>query len=505
MKYIDSFLNKITMYRLVLYYLIGLIAVAVGLSALGVLSYNPVHLLFSALFLVFFSLFVNIIFAKVFNAPTNLESTYITALILALIIDPASSLKDFIFLGWAATLAISSKYILAIGKKHIFNPAAIAVVITALVLGQSASWWVGNGPMMLFVLIGGFLTVRKIQREDLLLSFLGSFLLLVSVLAILRGDNVVTILTQTFLNSSLLFFGFVMLTEPLTTPPTRKLRILYGVLTGILFLPQLHIGSLYSTPELALVAGNVFSYLVSPRDKLMLYLSEKIQLSSDTYDFIFKLQKKLSFVPGQYMEWTLEHAKTDARGNRRYFTLASSPTEDTIRLGIKFYDNSSSYKKALLELSSQTPIVANQIAGDFTLPRDLSRKYVFIAGGIGITPYRSIIKYLIDTGQKRDIVLLYSNKTKDEIVYKDVFDVAQRDLGIRTVYTLTDVEQLPADWSGQKGRLNDVMIRSVIPDWQDRYFYLSGPHAMVEAYDTVLRNMGVSPFKIKKDFFPGFV
>lgn len=503
LNFIDVFLDGITMYRLVLYYLIVVVVVAVAFSFFGILPFSPFNLLFSTLFLVCVSYISNKIFSLVFEAPTNVESVYITALILVLIITPTSSFHLLPFLGFAALLAISSKYILAIGKKHILNPAAVAVVLTAIGLGHSASWWVGTAWMMPFVVLGGLLVVRKLQKEDMVLVFFVIALLESIFFGLQRGADVIETLRRVTLDSSLFFLGFVMLTEPLTTPPTKKLQILYGALVGFLFSSQIHIGSIYSTPEIALVIANIFSYIVSPKIKLMLKLSEKKTIGADIVDFVFPLSSKIAFSPGQYMEWTLSHPRTDSRGNRRYFTIASSPTENNLRLGVKFYSQGSSFKKAMANLDGSVPLIGSQLAGEFTLPKNLNQKCVFIAGGIGITPYRSIIKYLLDINQKRDIIILYSNKQESEIAYKDVFDAASKNLGIKTVYTLT--EQAPVGWNGRTGRLDAKMIAEEIPDYMDRLFYLSGPHAMVVAFEQVLLEMGISRKNIRIDFFPGFV
>src|SRR5471030_2646223 len=155
-------------------------------------------------------------------------------------------------MGWVGTLAMASKYILAINKKHIFNPAAIALVVTAFAINYSASWWIGTASMFPFVLIGGLLIVKKIQRFDLFFSFIGTAVIGTLFFTIIRGGNPISTLQTLFISSSLLFFGFIMLTEPLTTPPTRTLRTIYAVLVGFLFIPNLHFGSIYSTPELAL-------------------------------------------------------------------------------------------------------------------------------------------------------------------------------------------------------------------------------------------------------------
>ena len=205
------------------------------------------------------------------------------------------------------------------------------------------------------------------------------------------------------------------------------------------------------------------------------------------------------------MEWTLPHKKSDNRGNRRYFTLASSPTEDNIRLGIKFYNPPSTYKRTLLNISEKDIIVGSQISGDFTLPKNPAAKLVFMAGGIGITPFRSMIKYLIDKNEKRDIILIYSNRYQSEIVYKEIFDEAKNKLNIKTIYTLTDPNHIPVGWTEEIGRVNSLIIQKNIFDFMERIYYLSGPPSMVKGFETVLRQIGIKSENIKTDFFPGFV
>ena len=502
---IDYVLDRITMYRLVLYVLVAMIVVATGLAYFKLLSFSPIALLASTAFLILMCWAMNTVFAYIFKIPTNIESATITALILALIIDPAQSAVTFQFLGWAAILAMASKYILALNKKHLFNPAAIAVVITSFVLGESASWWIGTASMLPIVLVGGLLIVRKIRQEDMMASFCAAVLVSVCVFSIVHRQDIFAEVRQLFVQSPLFFFAFIMLTEPLTAPPTKNLRRLYGLLTGVLFLPQLHLGSIYATPELALVVGNAFAYVVSPKQKAVLKLKRKIRSASNIVDFVFKPSQKLAFQPGQYMELTLAHSQTDSRGNRRYFTLASSPTENDVLLGIRFYERSSSFKQALYKLSNKTQLIAAQIAGDFTLPANPEQKLVFLAGGIGITPFRSMIKYLLDTQQRRDIILIYVNKSADEIVYTDVFNAASTKLGIKTFYTLTDTTTLPRNWRGFVGRIDEPMLLKAVPDYQERTYYISGPPEMVKTSERVLHIMGVSNAQIKKDFFPGLV
>lgn len=493
------------MYRLMLYYVIVLIIVGVFFSILHILPFNPLSLIFSTVFITFVCFITNKIFSSTFNAPTNVESVYISSFILALILSPIQSIQDMYFFFWAGVLTIGSKYIFAIHKKHIFNPVVFGVILTSFGLQSSASWWVGTLCMAPFIILGGLLVIRKMRREDLFFTYALTALFTYSFFVLFSNGNIVTSLWRLLFSSSFFFLAFAMLSEPLTTPPTKTLQIMYGALVGFLFTPQLHAFGIYSTPELALFLGNIFSYLVSPKYKLLVRLKEKIQHGVDILDFQFYLDKKLAFTPGQYMEWTMPHKHPDNRGNRRYFTIASSPTEDTLRVGVKFYTNGSSFKKNLMQLNDTSPILAGQLAGDFTLPINPKETCVFIAGGIGITPFRSMIKYLLDTKEPRQIVLFYSNKLASEILYEDIFKQAYDELGITTIYTLTDVNALPLGWQGNVGRINALMLQQHIPDIHDRTYYLSGPHALVVDFEKTLRSMGIHPNKIRKDFFPGFV
>jgi glycine betaine catabolism B len=504
-KLLDYFLDRITMYRLVLYVLIGLVVMAAILAYFHLLSFSPLALLLSAAFLVVMCWAANTLLASILDVPTNVESAYITALILALIIDPAKSLNDLQFLGWAALLAMSSKYVLSIYNKHVFNPAAIAVVITAFALGDTASWWVGTASMLPAVLIGGYLVVRKLRQEEMVGIFLVTSLVTIIIVSLVQGLSLVKELQLLLLESPLFFFASIMFTEPLTVPPTQKLKDIYAIIVGVLFVPQIHVGPIYSTPELALIIGNLYSYIVSPKRKVALKLRRKSKIATNIVDFVFMPSHRLAFEPGQYMEFTLAHPRPDSRGNRRYFTLASSPTEENLRLGVRFYPEGSSFKQALSRLDSRTPLLAGQLAGDFTLPKDPNQKLVFIAGGIGITPFRSMLKYLVDMNEPRDIVVFYANRTADEIAYKDVLNQAQQLPGIHIYYTLTDTEAIPRNWNGLTGRINASMIRKLVPDYEDRTFYLSGPAEMVRASERMLKILQIEPNQIKKDFFPGLV
>lgn len=499
LKMIDNFLNKTTMYRLLIYYLGGLLVVALILSLFGNSSFSPLALIISTAILLAACWSVNAIFAYIFKVPANQESAIITALILALIVTPKLGLYDITFLLAASGLAMASKYLLTVGDMHIFNPAAVAVVLTAFGPQQSASWWVGTASLLPFVIIGGLLVVRKIRREWMVVVYLAAALLTTLLLA----QNPAHSLQQAVLTSSLFFLGFVMLTEPLTSPGTRGKQLIYAALVGFLAAPEVHIGSFYTSPELALVVGNLLTFMIDRRVRIFPILIDRKRVASNTADFVFRLDQPLKYRPGQYMEWTLPHDHADTRGIRRYFTLASSPTESDLRLGIKFYNPSSTYKQAMLNMTGDDQVVAAHVVGDFTLPRNKSKKLVFIAGGIGVTPFRSMIKYLIDKNEKRDITVIYAADSADDIAYREIFEQARQQLGINVYYVYAKQSE-NLDANSRSGYVDDSAIAELVPDIADRSFYISGSHQMVQAVKSALVRSGAKRTSVKVDYFPGY-
>lgn len=494
--YVDSFLNRITMYRLMLYYLIVLVLGSALFGSFELLPYGFKDLLFSCLIALGVGLLANYLFAKIFKAQTNIESVFITGLILVLIM-PVGFPNNSSFLALASFTAMASKYLLTFNKRHIFNPAAISAVLMSIFFGYAASWWVGSLVMFPLIALGGLLVLRKTQKEKMAAVFITAFLFIVGVFSFFSNSSIQTVLLTwqtSIFESSLLFFMFVMLIEPLTSPTTKNPQIYFALIISFIYAAtQTGIINLVISPEVILVMGNAFAFLFYPNYRLILNLKNKLKLSKDTYSFIFEKQNNFNFLPGQYMEWTLPHKKADARGYRRYFSLSSSPTEDEIAITVKFYENSSTYKKKLLNFDNKKNIIASYVSGDFVLPKNLSMPLVFVAGGVGITPFRSMIKYIVDKNFNVDIVLIYINKTKKEILFLSLFKKAKEN-GVKTIYFLTE----------QKGHLNKEEIQKIVPDFEKRIFYISGPQLMVRNFEKMLTDMKVSKDKIKTDFFPGY-
>ena len=489
------------MYRLLIYYLCGLLLAAMLFGAIGALAYPPQMVLLSGLITVGVCYVVNYAFAKIYDAPSNTESALITGLILALIITPMSSLKDVTFLAAAAGLAIASKYIIAVGNKHIFNPAAIAVVLTAFGPKESASWWVGSVALLPFVIAGGLLIIRKIRRATMFTVYLATAICSVAVMATITSHEAGAAVQAAFLPSSLFFLGFVMLTEPWTSPSTKTHRYIYAGIVGLLFSPLIQIAGIYSTPELALIIGNLYAFFVTPIAKTKVLVARRTMYGSNTEDIELTPERAFLYKPGQYIEMTLPHHGSDARGARRYFTLASSPTEDTLRFGVRYYENGSSFKK-MLHNSDNALMSIGQVGGDFILPRDPNAKLAFIAGGIGITPFRSMVKYMSDTGDHRSATLLYGERSIEDITYKEVFEEARLKVGLSAKYVLSAVPTVQDNVI--VGTISRDLIEHEIPDYASRIFYISGPQSMVKGVRRELRAMGVPRRNIKADYFFGY-
>jgi ferredoxin-NADP reductase len=494
------------MYRLLLNGLLVIAIVSIFLSWFGYLPFNPLNMLVSLVMLSVTSFLSNIILAKLFRAIVNFESSMITALILFLMLPPSLDSTEILVLIMAAIVANASKYLIVFRKKHIFNPAALAAIIVGYVFQIGASWWVGSLLLLPLSAVVGFLIARKIRRIRMVMIFVLVAVSTIIFFGFLNSVTLLELLFEVLTSWPLVFFGTIMLTEPLTTPANKTLRWQYAVLAGFLFGLPLRLGVFYMTPESALIISNLFSFAFGTKTKLILKLKSKNKLSSDVWEFIFENESthKLRFKPGQFIEMTLKQYKIDARGNRRYFTIASSPTEDELKVGVKIPKDHSKFKGNLSKALPGEIVTGDQLGGDFTLPINRDAKLVFVAGGIGITPFRSMIRYLIDVGEKRDITLFYVSSNQEDFVYKDIFEQAQSKIGLKIHFVITKKENLPKNWRGQIGYITPEMIKRLVPKFLDRHYFLSGPRGMVVAYEQVLAQLKVPKDKIVTDYFPGF-
>lgn len=507
-KVIDNFVNKITMYKFLLWGLCILAGISWLFSAVGVLPYGAIRPLVGAAVLLIVCYGVNLLLAKFYKVKAvSGESAAITAMLLFFIFQPPKDAKEAVILGVASVIAMASKYVLVKNERHFLNPAAVGAVVVSVTGLLSTRWWVGSDSMFIFVAILGVLLVRKTHRWPMVAAY-GT---VAFTLAVLRSSATLGSAIQTSLFSfPIIFFGAFMLTEPVTTPPRRYQQVAYGAFVGLLFSSGLSIGSYSMTPEISLIIGNLAVFALARRIRQPLKLVEIRDIGNTIKEYVFKPVVPLKFKAGQYLEITLpvsavKGRKTDARGNRRSFSIASSPTEDHILLGVKHATPSSTFKLELANLKKGEVIAGNNVAGDFILPIDDRAKLVFIAGGIGITPFRSMLKYLVDSKHNRSITLFYAVSDAKQIVYKDILNEA-KEFGLKIVYVLTPMEghEVPKSWTGEVGFIDQAMIEKHVLDYKKRQFYVSGPDAMVQANKKLLRSIGITRDQIKTDYFSGY-
>jgi ferredoxin-NADP reductase len=484
---IDRFLDRLTSYRLVLYSLIAFVSWAIFASLIDEVSFEWYEILGSAAWLVAVCFGVNLVASKFFNIPRNKESDLISALILALILLPAQEVNDYLILAVAGSVAMLSKYFLVFSKRHIFNPAALGAFSVGLLFDYYPAWWVGTIFLVPLVFVAGQLILRKMKRYWMVSVFMGVYLgyLIFNYFNKDLSGGLFDVIWIGLTATPVLFFAYIMLTEPSTSPHKLPQMLIYAATVGILY----SVTSLGYAPEEALLIGNLLAFVMAPNRRLELALVQRQQEAKDIYSYIFSGKKNLQFAAGQYMEWTLPAAKTDRRGNRRYFTVSAAPTEENLMFTVKEPTPRSSFKTGLDELKEGDKMLAYQLEGSFTLPKDASQKLAFLAGGIGVTPFRSIIKYLLDTKQKRDITMLYSANNAEEFAFTNLFNKAEP-AGITTHHLLRQIDSR--------------VIKKAIPDYKDRLFYISGPYAFVTAMRQTLLKMGVPRNKIVSDYFPGY-
>ncbi|CAN5630773.1 hypothetical protein BH23PAT1_BH23PAT1_2480 [soil metagenome] len=213
----------------------------------------------------------------------------------------------------------------------------------------------------------------------------------------------------------------------------------------------------------------------------------------------FKPERPLQYNAGQYIQVTIPHSSPDNRDNTRWFTLSSSPTESLLSITTRFsVKKPSSFKRHLSKLKIGDNLEFSEPMGDFVLPINPSTPLIFIAVGIGITPMRSMIKWLLDNSQKRDIRLIYAVKNISDAVFLNLF----REYGL-------DVDLLPESspkrWEGKSGLLTTEKLLTLISGRGDNpYFYLSGYETMVEALAQGLEASGISSECIVVDYFHGY-
>jgi ferredoxin-NADP reductase len=232
-------------------------------------------------------------------------------------------------------------------------------------------------------------------------------------------------------------------------------------------------------------------------------IEEKKEVAKGTLLVIFDLLgEEFDFRPGQYF-WVelLDLPYDDEKGPRRHISVVTSPTERGI-LGLCTRLRDSAFKRSLVELPVGTEVEVEQPKGDFALPEDTEPHYVFIAGGIGITVFRSMLRYIDDTGEPYRVTLIYSNRDRESTAFLDELEALDaRADWFRLVATMTQ----DPDWGGETRRIDAGMLSDVLGGDLGSYtFVVAGPPAMTEGVVETLKGAGVPEERILSDRFSGY-
>lgn len=489
----DQLLGYVPMYKLVVMSLTVLSIVALLLMSTGYLQYDPLLFIATIAVLVGTSVAGNTLFGWLFGVRPQLESAIITGLILALLFSPSESLLDAIKLAIVALIAMASKYIVAARGKHIFNPAAIAIVIASVTGFAYASWWVASPGLLPVTILVALLLLYKTQKLLVGGVYVAVAIGALTVQALFHGEFSRESLQMLVTSWPLVFVAGVMLSEPLTLPPRRKQQLLYAALVGLLTAIPFHYGPITMTPALALVLGNIYSFYGGVRHAVRLRFVSKKPQGKDGYEFVFDVSP-FSFEPGQYIELSLPHKKADFRGTRRVFSIIGQPGGEQISIAMRFPSRHSSFKRAMLDLKPGSLVHGVRVSGDFVLPQVESRPIVCIAGGIGVTPFVSFAAHA-----NRPFQLIYATEPTKKLAFADT--LARYDVDV-TIVSSGDVTLPDSEWRHVTGRLDAHTLKNVIDSDAQPIVYVSGPPAMVANVAHIVRELGIRD--VRTDAFSGY-
>jgi len=232
-------------------------------------------------------------------------------------------------------------------------------------------------------------------------------------------------------------------------------------------------------------------------------IKEKREVAKGTLMVTFDLLgEEVDFTPGQYF-WVelLDPPYEDEKGARRHITVVTSPTEEGV-LGLATRLRDSAFKKSLTELPEGAPVDVEQPKGSFVLPEDTSKEYVFLAGGIGITPFRSMLRYMVDKGLDYHVTLVCSNRDRESTPFFEELQELEADLPSgRVVFTMDQDE----NWDGEKRRISPEMLQDVLGgDLSSFHFMIAGPPGMAKAVKAAILEAGVPEEQVQSDSFSGY-
>lgn len=229
------------------------------------------------------------------------------------------------------------------------------------------------------------------------------------------------------------------------------------------------------------------------------------EIADGTMAFHFEKPAGFEFKAGQFLEMTLLNPpETDAEGNNRAFSIASAPYESNLMIATRMRDTA--FKRVLKTMSVGAEVQIEAPFGDFTLHNNASRPAVFLMGGIGITPVRSIVVQAAEGKMPHKIFLFYSNRQKkDAAFFEELRELEKKNPNFKFIPTMTDATEENSLWQGERGYISESMLKKYLDNLQAPvYYYAAGPLAMVTAMRKMLNDAGVDDDDIRTEEFSGY-
>ncbi|MGH9354325.1 MAG: ferredoxin--NADP reductase [Terriglobia bacterium] len=237
---------------------------------------------------------------------------------------------------------------------------------------------------------------------------------------------------------------------------------------------------------------------------LMLKLLGREQVADQTMSFRFEKPAGWAFKPGQSVDMTLiDPPETDAEGNTRSFSIASDQSEDALLFATRL--RGSAFKRVLSQMPLGSRVKVDGPFGSLTLHNNAARAAVFLAGGIGITPFRGMIVRAAREKLAHRIYLFYSNHRPEDAIFLDELQsLQQQNRNYKLIATMTGMEKSQRPWQGETGFIDKAMLDRNLQDAASPIYYTAGPAAMVKAMQSLLNQSGVDDDDIRVEEFPGY-
>ena len=233
-------------------------------------------------------------------------------------------------------------------------------------------------------------------------------------------------------------------------------------------------------------------------------LLSRVEVASGTFAFLFEKPLNWTFKAGQYLDVTLlSPPETDGEGNIRTFSIASAPFEEGLLVATRMRDTA--FKRVLGSMPIGTEVKIDGPSGSLTLHNNVKRTAVFLAGGIGITPFRSMVFHAAKEMLPHRILLFYSNRRKEDAPCLDELTALEKENPkFKLIPTITEAPESKQSWDGEVGKIDKAMLSKYLKDAVSPIYYLAGPPGMVKGLHETINETFADDDDIRAEEFAGY-